>query len=647
MSDEKTFYITTPIYYVNDVPHVGNASTTIVSDVMARFMRLKGRKVIFATGTDENGPKVLEAARERGKDPQTFTDEIAAQFKDIWGKLNISYDDFIRTTEERHIRVVQEFLSRLIASGDVYKGTYAGWYCLSDETFFAASEVTDNLCPNPECRKPLKWVEEENYFFRLSRYTDRLKRHIEENPEFLTPEVRRNEVLRFIEGGLRDASISRSGYGWGIPVREDPQQVVYVWFDALLNYLTVTGWPEDAEKYNQTWPPDVEFMAKDIFVRFHSTLWPAMLMALDLPLPKRLFGHGFWTIEGEKISKSKGNAVPPATLARQLADISGAEVDVCVDAIRYFVMRELPVSSDSDFSMQGLIRRFNADLANDLGNLLNRNLQMLTRYFEGVVPQQSPPDSEIRDLAAQICCEVEEAFESLQFPQALAALWRFIARMNKYADEKAPWVLAREGKIEDLANVLYTALESVRIAAVGVAPFMPTVAKIIWHQLGIEEALSGQVWDRAAVWGGLKAGTRVRDVAPIFPRITAKETPRKEETPAVNEPAGETPYISFDEFKKLDLRTGQIKSAEKVAGADKLLKLSVDIGSEVRTVVAGIAQYYAPDALIDKTVVLIVNLAPAKIRGVESQGMLLAADVGGEAILLMPDRDVPPGSKVR
>jgi len=650
MTDEKTFYITTPIYYVNDVPHVGNASTTIVSDCLARFMRLKGRKVLFATGTDENAPKVLQAAKERGKDPLSFTDEISAQFKDIWGKLKISYDEFIRTTEERHRRVVQEFLSRLIEAGDVYKSIYAGWYCLSDETFFLESEASDGLCPNPECRKPLRWVEEENYFFRLTKYQDRLKRYIEEHPDFLNPEVRRNEVLRFIEGGLRDASISRSAYGWGIPVREDPNQVIYVWFDALLNYLTITGWPDDTRRFEETWPPDVQLMAKDIFVRFHSTLWIAMLMALDLPLPRRLFGHGFWKIEGEKISKSKGNAIPPADLARQLSAMSGATFDVAVDAIRYFVLREFPIASDSDFSMQALTLRFNADLANDLGNLLNRSLQMLVRYFDGIVPAPTGTDGEIQGMAASICREVEEALEGLQFSQALASLWRFIARMNKYVDEQAPWALFREGKRDRLANVLYTTLESVRIVAVGVLPFMPTVAQEIWHQLGIQESLSRQVWDRATAWGGLAGGTRVQDVAPIFPRIDTQSiqaTPSPKEASSLTQPVPETPVIAFDEFKRLDLRVGQVQMAEKVAGADKLLKLGVDIGTEVRTVVAGIAQAYAPEALIGKKIILVANLAPAKIRGIESQGMLLAAEVEGEAILLVPDRDVPPGSTVR
>ena len=644
MSD-KTFYITTAIYYVNDIPHVGSASEAVAADVIARFKRLQGYNVLFATGTDENAIKVAEVAQSQGLTPQQYVDDIAPKWIDVWRRMHIAYDDFIRTTEPRHRKVVEAAFTKLLDRGDIYKDLYKGWYCVSDETFFRESEVVDGLCPNTECRKPVRWVEEENYFFRLSAYADRLLEYIESHPDFLGPESRKNEVVSFIKAGLKDACVTRKAYGWGIPVPGDPEKVIYVWFDALLNYITVAGYLSDEKKFAETWPADVQMLGKDIFVRFHSTLWPAMLMGLDLPLPKRIFGHGFWTIEGEKMSKSKGNVVSPVTLAESLAEMSGADVDIAIDAIRYFLMREVTFGLDGDFSISGLIGRFNSDLANDLGNLLNRTLPLLHNFRDGIVPQPGEEDAEsasIRELVNTATDGVAKYLDQLQFSEALAAVWTVVGRANKYMEEQAPWKLAKDEACRSkLDTVLYTVLETVRSVAILVQPFMPSSAEAIWQQLGIEQPLSDQKWIDAGTWGGLKPGTHTGAPKPIFPRIDTKRaaTAPKEEK--------KMEQISFEEFKKMELCVGKIVSADKIPDADKLLQLTVDIGTEQRPVVAGIAQWYSPEDLVGKEVIIVANLAPAKIRGVESRGMLLAADVDGTAVLLGVDKEVPPGSAVR
>ena len=655
---EKTFYITTPIYYVTDQPHIGNASTTIVADVITRFQRLRGRRAFFATGTDENALKVMEAAQEHGMAPKAFVDKIAPRFVDAWREADLQYDEFIRTTEPRHFKVVEAVFERLRAQGDLYKGTYKGWYCVSDETFFRENEVVDGKCPNPECGKPVRWVEEENYFFRLSAYQDRVIEHIEKHPSFLQPEYRKNEVISFIKQGLQDISVTRVNRGWGIPVPGEPDKVVYVWLDALLNYLTVAGYLADDRKFADLWPPDIQLTGKEIFVRFHCTFWPAMLMALDLPLPKVLFGHGFWTANGEKISKSKGNAIPPARVADELAAKSGCDRYIAIDAIRYYMLREVPFGLDGDFSTAGLIQRFNSDLANDLGNLLNRSLSMVHRYFDGVLPEsrtESQAAANLRGLAAEIAPEVEKAFDEMRFSQGLEAAWRIVAAGNKFVEESAPWKLHKEGKNDELAGVLYTALETARIVSIMVSPVLPHATKQMQTQLGV--SLDGQVWAEAVKWGGLKSGVKLGEPQPIFPRIEDKPTARNAECgPSTGsgrgmrsaEPAKvQENIITFEEFKKLDLRIAEIKTVERIEGADKLYKLTVDTGGEERTIVAGIALYYEPDALVGRKVAFLANLAPAKIRGVESNGMLLAADVDGRAVLLQPDSDVPAGSRIR
>ena len=655
MSD-KVFYITTAIYYVTDVPHVGNAAEAIAADVAARFQRLQGQSVLFATGTDENAIKVAEAAREQGLTPGDFVDSIVPRWVEVWQKLHISYDEFIRTTETRHRNVTEEVFRKLMARGDIYKDVYKGWYCVSDETFFREAEVMDGLCPNPECKKPVRWVEEENYFFRLSAYSDRLLDYIEKHPGFLGPESRRNEVVSFIKAGLKDACITRAAYGWGIPVPDDPEKVIYVWFDALLNYLTVAGYLQDNEKFAETWPADVQLVGKDIFVRFHSTLWPAMLMGLEVAIPKHIFAHGFWTTEGEKISKSKGNAISPIKIAEEIAEMSGADMDVAVDAVRYYLLREVPFGLDGDFSKSGLIGRFNSDLANDLGNLLNRTLPLLQRHRDGIIPRADETNVGSREIAAYTSATADEVaahLDKLQFSDALASIWTLVGRANKYMEHQAPWKLAKEeSSAAQLDAVLYTALETVRSIAIMIRPFMPVVSEVIWGQLGIAEPLADQTWQDAGTWGKLEPGTKTGAPKPIFPRIDTKQkpaetSPAKEEKKVEEAPVEQTAIISFDEFKKLDLKVGKIVSAELVEGATKLLKLQVDLGAETRQVVAGIAQWYSSEDLVGRQIVVVANLAPAVIRGVESRGMLLAADLDGTAVLLNPDKEVPPGSAVR
>lgn len=649
MSD-KTFYVTTPIYYVNDVPHIGTAYTTIIADIVARYHRLKGDNTYFLTGTDEHAIKVASAAAQKGIPTQQFVDQLAEQFKQVWKSFDIQYDDFIRTTEPRHVKVVQAIFSRLLEQGDIYKGHYEGWYCIPDETFLAESELVDGKCP--ECGRQVEWVQEENYYFKLSAYGDKLLDYIEAHPGFLQPSFRKNEVVSFIKQGLRDVSITRDNKGWGITVPGDESKVLYVWFDALINYISATGYLSDEERFNSLWPADLQLMGKDIFVRFHCTFWPAMLMALDLPLPKVLFGHGFWTLNGERMSKSRGNAISPAKLAQELSEESGAKRDVCLDAIRYFLAREITFGVDGDFSMVSFRNRFNSDLANDLGNLLNRTLSMINKYFDGVIPDPGNFAGGLRDAITGTATAAEEYNDNYEFTRALEAVWQMIGSGNKYVNDKAPWELAKQGKTEELAGALYSALEVARAAAIMITPIMPATANEIAKQLGIEEELKSAKWADATAEKPFKAGTKISGPEPIFPRLETKKKgqEQKVEQQPQQEPKPEKTeeYISYDYFSKLKIRIAEIKAAERVEGADKLLKLQVSLGDEERQIVAGIAQYYEPESLIGRKVVLLANLQPAKIRGVESNGMLLAADIDGRAVILQPESDeVQAGSKVR
>jgi methionyl-tRNA synthetase len=644
----KRYYITTPIYYVNSVPHIGTALTTIVADACARFQKRRGRTVYFLTGTDENAPKVHRVAQERGIPTQQFVDEMAAEFERTWQALHIEYDVFIRTTEARHKRVVTEVFRRLLQQGDIYLGAYQGWYCVSCETFFASSKV-DETRACPDCGKPLEWRDEPCYYFRLSKYESRLKAHLAANPRFIEPEVRRNETLGFIAEGLQDIAVTRTGTDWGVPVPDDPASgVVYVWFDALLNYLTATGWLE-RDDYTDTWPPDLQLMGKDILPRFHATIWPAMLMALDLPLPERLYGHGWWIVNKQKMSKSLGNVYAPLEVAQSLAEAAGCETPYAVDAFRYYMLREMPTDSDAEFSLEGLETRYNGDLANDLGNMLHRTLSMMHRYFGGRVPEGGARvDAGLADLFAQQAARVTEAYEAVDFPRGLREAWQIIGAVNRYYDEQAPWTLMKQGNTERAGQVLYAGLIAARLLSALVEPAMPQVAREIARQLGVGEV---PTWNEATAMDALPAGHALQEPKPIFPRLQAKAEPKQPPAPAP-EPLtqGATTMqdtITIDDFKRLQIRIATVTAAEPVPKSTKLLKLTLDVGGETRTIVAGIAEDYAPDQLVGKQIPVLVNLQPALIRGIVSEGMMLAADVDGRAVLLHPDREVPSGSTVR
>ena len=532
----KPYYITTPIYYVNGLPHVGSALTTVSCDVLARYHRLRGQQTWLLTGTDENATKVQEAAEKAGVPPQEFVDGLANAFRECWQRLHIDYNDFIRTTEPRHVRAVQAFFAQLLERGYVYKDIYEGWYSVSDETFFRDSDVlieNEEYGVAKETGKPVQRIKEENYFFNLSAFGDRLLAHIEANPAFLLPEFRRNEVLGFIKDGLRDICITRANKGWGIPFPGDDSKIIYVWFDALINYLTAIGWPKEKADGNASalldlWPADVHFMGKEIFVRFHATLWPAMLMALDLPLPKQVYAHGWWTLPnlkpGEKAGKSTGGLPHPTRFSELLAERAGMSFALGADAQRYLLCREMNFGLDTEFTVENCLRRFNTDLANDLGNLLNRTINMMVKYYDGVVPATTDHDHEIAAFSLQVQEEYVRALAEFRLNAALEAVWKLVGRMNKYIDERAPWALAKaanagdEASKEQLAIVLYSCLEATRIVSLLVSPYMPVAADAIRAQLGLPDSAQNARWDDLA-WGGLPAGTRVASPQPIFPRL--------------------------------------------------------------------------------------------------------------------------------
>ncbi len=689
-SQEQRYYVTTPIYYVNGLPHVGSALTTVACDVLARYHRQHGYATWFLTGVDENATKVQEAAEKAGVPTLEFVDGLASAFQESWKALHIGNDDFIRTTEPRHVRAVQEFFLRLRERGYVYLDTYEGWYSVSDETFFRDSEVADGIAI--ESGKPVVRVQEQNYFFKLSAFGDRLMEHIEAHPEFLQPEFRKNEVTAFLKEGLRDMSITRANRGWGIPVPDDQSKVIYVWFDALINYLSALGWPGDPG-WQDRWPADIQFMGKEIFVRFHATLWPAMLMALDLPLPKQIYAHGWWTVEGGKKGGKTGPPLPhPTRFTQLLVERSGSSFELAADAQRYLLCREMNFGMDTEFTVENCLRRFNTDLANDLGNLLNRTINMMGRYLDSAVPAVAEHDAESAALALQVQEEVGRAFAEFRLNSALESIWKLVGRMNKLIDERAPWTLAREAAAgsresrERLNATLYTCLESTRIAALMLYPFMPVASEAIGRQLGLERPISEMTAEDLA-WGGLLPGTQVLAPQPIFPRIqdlTADEavlralassnagpvapenaeetlTPLTDQNPPVKAAlapgtpvapspgASETPgIITFDDFMKVELRVGEVLAAEPVPNATKLLRLTVQVGEDdTRTILAGIAEDYRPEDLVGRQVVVVANLQPRKMRGIESQGMLLAADVDGKAVLVLPDAKAPAGSRVR
>lgn len=639
----KRFYVTTPIYYPSDHLHIGHAYTTTVADSLARWHRFAGREVYFVTGSDEHGQKIQRTAVAKGVTPQVYVDEIVSTFKDLWEKMNIKYDDFVRTTEPRHHEAVQSVFQKIYDQGDIYKSSYEGWYCTPCETFWVENRLEEGLCP--DCKRPVELVEEESYFFRLSKYAPRLLEYIKEHPEFIQPETRRNEMVNFIKGGLEDLCVSRTTFDWGIPVPFDDKHVIYVWFDALTNYLTALGYPDNDEMVGTWWPADLHLVGKEI-MRFHTIIWPIMLMALELPIPKTVFGHGWLLFDSDKMSKSKGNVVDPLVLIAEFG----------VDPIRYFLMREVSFGQDGNFSRKALIERTNADLANDLGNLLNRTLSMLDRYFEGVVPEPvakpTAVDQALIDYANNLGGAVDACLKEFKLNEALIRIWQLVGRGNKYVDERAPWNLAKLEDKGELQSVMYNLVETLRIVALLIRPFLPETSEKMWAQLGLSELDSNGLTD--ATWGLLAAGTQTHKGDPIFPRIEIEKEEvlevepqvKKEEAPVQDKPEGV--LVNIEDFLKCELVVAEIVEAGPVEGADRLLKLQVDIGGETRQIVAGIAKHYAPEDLLGKRIIVVQNLKPAKLRGELSEGMLLAATaLDGRLELVSVSEAMPAGSRVK
>ncbi len=673
----KKFYITTPIYYVNARPHIGHAYTTIACDTIARRAAHAGRRHLLPlTGTDEHGQKIERAAEAAGKTPQEYTDEVSAQFRALWKRMGITNDDFIRTTEERHKKRVQDLFRRIRDNGYIYKGTYSGQYCVFDELYV---DAVGPGAPCPECGRPTETVKEENYFFRLSAFQDNLLQLYTEQPDFIRPETRRNEVMSFVRSGLRDQSISRSTFSWGIPVPDDPNHVIYVWFDALANYITAIGYGSShkgaQEAFQKYWPADLQMIGKEI-VRFHCVYWPAFLMAAGLPLPKAIMAHGWLLFEESKMSKSRGNIVRTETIL----DVLGA------DALRYFLLREVVFGQDGSFSFDALVQRYNADLANGLGNLASRTLTMITRYFRGEMPYPSAAvshragDGAIAESARRVIAEYSTPVDQYQFSRALEVAWSLVAAVDKYIVENEPWALGEKQDEESrsrLATILYTSAEALRIVTALVHPVIPDATSRIWAQLGLGDIRKFPLPDLK--WGQLQLGAKLGSVEAVFPRAdksaiermqkmeeqqrsgstTTEAQPEASPTAAISAVAAPAAppakaatladgKISIDDFAKVELRVGQVKVAEKVKGADKLLRLEVDLGTEVRQVVAGIAESYAPELLVGRKVVIVANLAPRKLRGLESNGMIVAASPeGGKPVLAGFLEDVPVGTRLK
>ncbi|WP_129692184.1 methionine--tRNA ligase [Gottfriedia acidiceleris] len=655
----KTFYITTPIYYPSGKLHIGHAYTTVAGDAMARYKRLQGFDVFYLTGTDEHGQKIQRKAEELNVSPQEYLDDIVVGIKDLWTKLDISYDDFIRTTENRHKEIVEKIFKQLLDQGDIYLDEYEGWYSVPDETYYTETQIVDPLYneegkiiggKSPDSGHPVELVKEESYFFKMSKYADRLLKYYEENPEFIQPESRKNEMINnFIKPGLEDLAVSRTSFDWGVKVPGNAKHVIYVWIDALSNYITALGYGSDNEEnYKKYWPANVHLVGKEI-VRFHTIYWPIMLMALDLPLPKKVFAHGWLLMKDGKMSKSKGNVVDPVVLIDRYG----------LDALRYYLLREVPFGSDGIFTPEGFVDRINFDLANDLGNLLNRTIAMIQKYFDGNIPAVNGTvtafDENLQQVAKNTKETVEAAMENMEFSVALTNIWQFVSRTNKYIDETQPWVLAKdESRVKELASVMAHLAESLRQVGILLKPFLTQTPAKIFTQLGLvdEKILS---WDSLNEFGAIQEDTRVQKGEPIFPRLETevevayiKEQMQGTVKPVVEEKVEETvPEITIDDFFKVQLKVAEVKEAGAVKGAKKLLKLQLDLGNESRQVVSGIAEYYKPEDLIGRKVICVTNLKPVKLRGELSEGMILAGSIEGKLSLATIDQSLPNGTIIK